>query len=152
MDVSGKILGAIGIVIITICLLALTPTIVDTVQGIRTDDNPITGELLGVPDNTTTKFYFDYPPCKENTETIKQNTTEVTNYIYLTNGGIIGINFTTAPLEANGNITADYTQRGWDFTGHEGAEAMLGLVPFVWVAGILISSTVGMFALAKGKK
>lgn len=75
MDVSGKILGAIGIVIVTICLLALTPTIVDTVQDM--------------------------------------------------------------------NIT------GWTFTGHEGAEAMLGLVPFVWIAGILISSTVGMFMLAK---
>ena len=77
MDVSGKVLGAIGIVIITICLLALTPTIVDTVSAMNSSN--------------------------------------------------------------------------WTFTGHEGAEAMLGLVPFVWVAGILISSTVGMFAMAKGE-
>lgn len=75
MKTSEQILGAIGIIIITVVLLALTPTVVDTVQGV----------------NTST----------------------------------------------------------WNFTGHEGAEAMLGLVPFVWIAGVLISSAVGMFQLAK---
>lgn len=75
VDVSAKILGAIGIVIVTITLLALTPTIVDQVAGLNTD--------------------------------------------------------------------------AWDFTGHEGAEAMLGLVPFVWIASILIGAVVGMIQLSK---
>ena len=75
MDLSDKIVGAIAIVIVTVTLLALTPTIVDQVVGM----------------NTT----------------------------------------------------------GWNFTGHEGAVALLGLVPFIWVAGILISSAVGMFMMAK---
>lgn len=38
---------------------------------------------------------------------------------------------------------------GWTFTGAEGAIALLGLVPFIWVASILIAAAVGMFALAK---
>ena len=75
MKLSEKIMGAVAIVVITILLLGLTPTIVDQVQGM----------------NTT----------------------------------------------------------GWNFTGHEGAIALLGLVPFCWVAGVLIMSAVGMFQLAK---
>jgi len=39
---------------------------------------------------------------------------------------------------------------GWTFTGHEGAEALIGLVPFVWIASILVAAAVGMFGLAKG--
>lgn len=70
-----KIIGAVGIVVITIVLLSMTPVVVDQVQAM----------------NTT----------------------------------------------------------GWTFTGYEGAIALLGLVPFVWVAAILISAAVGMFALAK---
>jgi len=38
----------------------------------------------------------------------------------------------------------------WNFTGHSGAESIIGLVPFVWIASILIAAAVGMFALAKG--
>jgi len=38
---------------------------------------------------------------------------------------------------------------GWTFTGHEGAIALLGLVPFIWVAMILVAAAVGMFQLAK---
>ena len=37
----------------------------------------------------------------------------------------------------------------WNFTGHSGAESILGLVPFVYIASILIAAAVGMFALAK---
>lgn len=76
MDVSNKVIGAVGIVVITIVLLSMTPTVVDQVQAM----------------NTT----------------------------------------------------------GWTFTGHEGAVALLGLVPFIWVASILVTAAVGMFALAKG--
>jgi hypothetical protein len=38
----------------------------------------------------------------------------------------------------------------WDFTGSDGAIALLGLVPFIWVAGILIAGVVMIFMLAKG--
>lgn len=31
----------------------------------------------------------------------------------------------------------------WNFTGHAGAEAILGLIPFVFIAGILIAA-IGM--------
>jgi len=75
MDVSEKIIGAVGIVVLTIVLLAMTPVVVDQVQAMDTT--------------------------------------------------------------------------GWNFTGHDGAIALLGLVPFVWVAGVLISACVGMFVLAK---
>jgi len=37
----------------------------------------------------------------------------------------------------------------WNFTGASGAESILGLVPFVWIASILVAAAVGMFALAK---
>jgi len=77
-DVSAKIQGAIGIVVITLALLSLTPVVVDAVQDM----------------NTT----------------------------------------------------------GWTFAGHEGAEAMLGLVPFVWVASILLGAVVGMIYLSKSGK
>jgi len=85
MNISDKIIGAISIVVVTITLLALTPTVVDQVQGMNTS--------------------------------------------------------------------------AWNFTGYEGAIALLGLVPFIWVASILISenqgkplvwkTAVGMFWLAK---
>lgn len=37
----------------------------------------------------------------------------------------------------------------WNFTGASGAESIIGLVPFVWIASILIAAAVGMFSLAK---
>ncbi|MBA7492012.1 hypothetical protein ES702_02561 [subsurface metagenome] len=43
----------------------------------------------------------------------------------------------------------DMNTSGWTFTGAEGAIALLGLVPFIWVAMILIAAAVGMFSLAK---
>ena len=77
MRMVEKIIGAIGIVVITIVLLAMTPTVIDAVE-----------DLI-------------------------QNASD------------------------------------WNFTGAAGAEQLVGLVPFTWIAGILISSAVGMFALAK---
>lgn len=38
---------------------------------------------------------------------------------------------------------------GWDFTGYEGAIALLGLVPFLWVAGVLAFAAAAMFMLAR---
>jgi hypothetical protein len=40
---------------------------------------------------------------------------------------------------------------GWDFTGYEGAIAILGLVPFLWVAGVLAFAAAAMFVLAKSE-
>jgi len=37
----------------------------------------------------------------------------------------------------------------WNFTGAEGAKSLLGLVPFIWVASVLVCAAVGMFAIAK---
>jgi uncharacterized PurR-regulated membrane protein YhhQ (DUF165 family) len=82
MDVSEKVLGAVGVVVVVIVLLSMTPTVVAQVQDqIRIAEEPLTE---------------------------------------------------------------------WNFTGAEGAIALLGLVPFIWVASILACGAVGMFALAKG--
>jgi hypothetical protein len=78
VDTSGSIKGAVAIVVITVVLLAMTPTVVDQVQNL----------------NTT----------------------------------------------------------GWTFTGYEGAKALIGLIPFLWVAGILAGAAVGMFTLFKTRK
>ncbi len=40
----------------------------------------------------------------------------------------------------------------WTFTGHEGAEAILGFIPFGWIAGIAVFGIVGAFMLAMGLK
>lgn len=78
MDVSGKVIGAVSIVVIVIVLLSMTPTVVDQVAAMATG--------------------------------------------------------------------------GWNFTGHDGAISLLGLVPFIWIASILVAASVGMFALAKGSE
>jgi hypothetical protein len=82
MEISGKIEMAIGIIVITIFLLALTPTIASQVDRIVID-----GTAAGA-----TK---------------------------------------------------------WNFTGAAGALTILGLVPFIWVAAILLCSVGGMWTLAK---
>ena len=46
--------------------------------------------------------------------------------------------------------TALTEAENWTFTGHEGAEAILGLAPFGWIAGIALFIIVGGFQLAKG--
>jgi len=85
VQISGSIKGAVAIVVVTVVLLAMTPTVIDQVQSL----------------NTST----------------------------------------------------------WTFTGYEGAIALIGLVPFLWVAGILAGAkgnflpyAVGMFTLYKGGK
>lgn len=85
MNPTAKVIGAIGIVVVVIVLLALTSVIIDTVED-------------------------------------------------------------TLPA---GNYPSAPVNESWNFTGATGAEAILGLVPFVWIASILIAAAVGMFALAK---
>jgi hypothetical protein len=91
MNVSAKIIGAIGVVIITIILLALTPVIVSQVQGLIW-------------------------------QSLHTNVAGYVNDTY------------------------------WNFTGASGARSMLGLVPFVWVAAVLLGAVVGMLSLFKGGK
>ena len=37
----------------------------------------------------------------------------------------------------------------WNFTGHSGAEALMGLIPFVWIAALLILVVSILFAISK---
>ena len=37
----------------------------------------------------------------------------------------------------------------WNFTGASGAESLLGLVPFIWIAAIVLVAVVGSFLIAK---
>lgn len=37
----------------------------------------------------------------------------------------------------------------WNFTAASGAEALLGLIPFVWVAGLLIMAVASIFVISK---
>lgn len=43
----------------------------------------------------------------------------------------------------------DMNTTGWTFTGSDGAITLLGLVPFIWIASILVMGAVGMFGLAR---
>jgi hypothetical protein len=88
MNVQGKITAGISLVILIIFLLALTPTIVDQVQGL----------------------------------------------LYVGASGSVG--------------------RGakWNFTGNAGALTILGLLPFAWVAGVLLAGLAGVWVIAtRGK-
>jgi len=108
MEISGQIKGAVAIVVITVVLLAMTPTVIDQVQALQTDDVEITGETLGSADNVTTIFYFDEIPCQEDSETIYQNTTDMDglfSYYYRgTSSYIIGVEFDSAPNSLYGLI------------------------------------------------
>lgn len=85
MEVKASVTAAIAIIVITIVLLALTPTIVTQVDRIVID-----GTAAGA-----TK---------------------------------------------------------WNFTGASGALSILGLVPFVWVAAVLLCAVAGMWSIIGGKK
>ena len=61
---------------------------------------------------------------------------------------IVLLSMTSVVIEQVDDATENASD--WNFTGAEGAESILGLVPFVWIASILIAAAVGMFALAKG--
>jgi len=69
--------------------------------------------------------------------------------------GAIGIVVVVIVLLAMTTVIIDQVEAAltdadtWNFTGASGAESILGLVPFVWIASILIAAAVGMFQLAK---
>lgn len=44
----------------------------------------------------------------------------------------------------------DVNTTGWTFTGYEGAESLMGLIPFSYIAGALILAVVGALSLARG--
>lgn len=47
------------------------------------------------------------------------------------------------------NIVQDMNTTGWSFIGYEGAETLLGLIPFVWVASILLGAVASMYYISK---
>jgi len=53
---------------------------------------------------------------------------------------------TNTVIDQEEDITADADT--WNFTGATGAESLLGLTPFVWIAAILLIIVVGAFSLA----
>lgn len=46
--------------------------------------------------------------------------------------------------------TATAAANTWNFTGASGAESLMGLIPFGWIAGIVVFAIAGAFTLAKG--
>jgi hypothetical protein len=48
--------------------------------------------------------------------------------------------------------TASAAAVNWTFTGHAGAAALLGLIPFAWIAGIAVMGIAGSFLLVQGLK
>lgn len=50
-------------------------------------------------------------------------------------------------IEQEETVTTDASD--WNFTGAEGAEALVGLTPFIWFGGIVILVVAGCFLLAK---
>lgn len=84
MNIQAKITGAIAVIVVTIVLLALTPTIVSQVDTIVT-----AGTAAG-----------------------------------------------------SGH---------WNFTGASGALSIMGLIPFVWVAAVLLCAVAGMWSIVKSK-
>ena len=50
-------------------------------------------------------------------------------------------------IEQEETVTEDAST--WNFTGAEGAEALVGLTPFIWFGGIVILVVAGCFLLAK---
>jgi len=59
---------------------------------------------------------------------------------------IIAVTHDTLPA---GNWPSAAVNETWNFTGASGAESILGLVPFVWIASVLIACAVGMFSIHK---
>ena len=54
---------------------------------------------------------------------------------------------TPTVIEQEEDVTSDAST--WNFTGHDGAESLLGLVPFIWIGGIIVAVVVGVFLLSK---
>lgn len=50
-------------------------------------------------------------------------------------------------IEQEENATADSAT--WNFTGAEGAEALVGLSPFVYYGAVLLVTVAGAFAISK---
>ena len=58
----------------------------------------------------------------------------------------------TLPIVIEQTETASADADAWNFTGAAGAESLLGLIPFAWIAGIVIFAIAGAFMLSKGLK
>ena len=92
MEIRETITAAVAIIVVTIVLLAMTPTIVAQVERVQIDGAP-----------------------------------------------------------AGLNISNNYNTR-WNFTGAQGAYSIVGLVPFIWVAAVLLAAVAGMWSIIKKKE
>lgn len=92
MEIKETILAAVAVIVVTIVLLAMTPTIVAQTERVQIDAAP---------------------------------------------HGL--------------NISNNYATR-WNFTGASGAYSMLGLVPFIWVASVLLAAVAGMWSIIKTRE
>ena len=54
-----------------------------------------------------------------------------------------------SPIVIDQIETATAAADTWNFTGADGAESLLGLVPFVWIAAIVLVTVVGCFLIAR---
>lgn len=63
-------------------------------------------------------------------------------------GAVIGLIVVLSTLETVVDAVDDVNTTDWDFTGSDGAIALLGLVPFVYVAGVLLLSVGAVFIIA----
>jgi hypothetical protein len=62
-------------------------------------------------------------------------------------GLIVGLIAGLGTVETVVDQVSGINTTGWDFTGYEGAEAILGLIPFGYVAGLALFGVVGSIAL-----
>ena len=63
-------------------------------------------------------------------------------------GLVVGLIVSLSTLETVVDIVDAVNTTGWDFTGYQGAISLLGLIPFVYVASILMLCVVSSFAIA----
>jgi hypothetical protein len=65
-------------------------------------------------------------------------------------GMIVGLIVSLSTLETVITIVSDVNTTGWDFTGYEGAIALLDLIPFVYVASVLLLCVTLSFTMTGG--
>lgn len=58
-------------------------------------------------------------------------------------GFIVSLIFSLNTVETVVEAVEAINTTGWTFTGHQGATAMLGLIPFGYIAGVAVLGIVG---------
>lgn len=73
---------------------------------------------------------------------------EARTIIYSVIGMVIGLVVSLSTLGTVVDLVDAVNTTGWDFTGYTGAIALLDLIPFVYVASILLLCVTASFAIA----